>query len=206
MTNADRGRFASLLAALAASFGKEADEATAEGYWIGLCDLEIGEVELACQRAIRECKFFPVPVELRRLAGQISAPLRAVTAWGVVSAAVGSVGYMTSVDFDDPIINATVRNMGGWPRLCSLGSEDFSVWARKEFERVYSALCEAGTSPKNCGYLAGHAETENAAKGYTVEPPRRIVTGLPPHRGQVAERIAEGSRLRLLTDLTAEMS
>ena len=204
--SADRERFTELLAALASSFGREADVALAQGYWIGLADLELHEVETACARALRESEFFPKPVELRRMAGHMAADMRAVLAWGAVVSAIGRFGYMSSVDFDDPLVNATVRNMGGWPRLCAMPSDEFEVWGRKEFERVYASLCESGTSAEACAYLPGAAEGHNAAKGHHVEPPRCMECRLPPHNAEVMRRLTDnGNALRLVGAIAERM-
>lgn len=205
MTNADRPQFAHLLAALAAAFGREADEALAEGYWLGLADLEIHEVESACARALRESEFFPKPVELRRLAGHMAADMRSVLAWDSVATSVARIGHWTSVDFDDPLINATIRNMGGWTRLCTLPIEEFQVWGRKEFERIYAALCESGTSAESCAHLPGATEAHNSAKGYEVAAPRRVQTGLPPHKHNVTRMLEESDDVtRIVAALAAK--
>jgi hypothetical protein len=208
MTPADRERFAEVLAALAASFGKEADVAMAEGYWMGLADIELEEFERACARAIRESQFFPKPVELRRHAGYLAADLRAVLAWDVVCNTIARHGYVASVDFDDPLVNAAIRNMGGWPRLCAMPSEEFQVWGRKEFERIYGALCESGTSAEACMYLPGAHEGNNAAKGYEVVPPARVACKLPPHKTAVIRGLTgtEANVLRLVAGLASKKS
>lgn len=168
-------QFGEELAALCAAFGRELTEPTILAYWIGLQDLPLADVQQAIHRALRECKYMPVPAEIRRLAGGISTQERAIMAWDVVRK---NLNPYESVNFDDPIVNATIRNMGGWLRLCSMETEEFNVWARKEFERIYCALTQAGISEEQGRYLVGVIEQSNGANGWGETPEvRQIATG-----------------------------
>jgi len=173
-----------LIAALAATFNREADEAMFEGYELGLCDLPVPAVKLAVGRAIRECKFMPTVAELRELSGELLPQDRAILAWDVFSKAVPRHGYTASVDFEDPLINATIRNLGGWERCCSLQPDEFDKWLRKDFERTYQALLRSGASAKATAPLIGYHDRQNAFHGYVerITEPLRIACDLPPHR------------------------
>jgi hypothetical protein len=188
MENQDRKSFALLINALAASFGRDADEALLEGMWLGLRDLPLRALEQAVTTALRQCQYMPKAVELRQLAGEMTAATRAVHAWGVLSRAIGQHGAYRSVNFDDPVLNATVRNLGGWVRLCGMPTEEFEKWTRKEFDRIYSALCSGGVPGEQTRHLAGIHELSNSAAGHQVTAPTHVATGLPPHReGTVRE-------------------
>lgn len=204
MTENDEINFQQILKATAASLGAEFTETMAIGYWMGLNDLSFEDFNRACMRAIRECKFFPKPVELRKMAGMISPETRAVTAWGAVAKAASGIGPYVSVDFDDPLINATIRNMGGWIDLCNKPSDDFKLWCRKDFERIYTALCESGTSSEACAPLTGMHELNNAPQGYECPPARRLNSGLPEHpAGLITGAAPNSERLRLILDKTS---
>lgn len=171
--------FIRFLTALAANFGREADEPTCMAYEIGLADLPLADCKAAMLRAMRECKFMPPAAELRELAGVQKPRERAVLAWEALDNAVADVGYYRSVDFDDPFINATVRNLGGWERVCEMEGEEFPKWFRKEFERVYAALCATGIGPEQAAPLLGHFAKQNSGNGHPVQPPSKVLTGLP---------------------------
>lgn len=171
--------FLRYLGALAASFGREADEATCMAYEIGLSDLPLASCRNAMVRAMRECRFMPSPAELRELAGVQKPKDRAVLAWEALDAAIVEHGYYRSVDFDDPVINATVRNLGGWERVCDLPAEEYSKWFRKEFERVYASLAAVGVGPEQSAPLLGYYAKQNSGNGQPIAPPVKIVTGLP---------------------------
>lgn len=198
MNDHDRPRFVVALSALASTFNREPSDAMLAGYWIGMAGLPVEAVEHACQRALRSCRFMPVPAELREMAGEMKPEDRAVKAWEAYSDAVATVGYYQSVDFDDKLINATVRNLGGWMELIvRMDDEDHTdKWVRKDFERVYTSLMRSGVSPEGSRYLLGCHERNNVAKGLgdRVELPVVITTGLPP----LAEPVRIGREQQLL--------
>ena len=138
MRSGDRDRFLELISALAASFRTEATEPLLMGYWIGLQDMAIEDFERAATKAIATCRFMPVPAELRDLAGTGQA-IAAMDAWQAVIGAMRSVGRYRGVDFG-PLVNAVIRNLGGWTRLCNTDSDELHSFTRKDFERVYATM------------------------------------------------------------------
>lgn len=65
MTEADRKPFGLVMAALAAAYREECDEAVLEGYWLSLADLELPAIRGAVAIACRTSKFMPKAAELR---------------------------------------------------------------------------------------------------------------------------------------------
>lgn len=61
----DRDRVIDMLAALAEVLGVEMSPERLIGYVAALDDLSDEQIALACNRASRECQFFPRPAELR---------------------------------------------------------------------------------------------------------------------------------------------
>lgn len=175
MNEKDKERFSVLVHALSATCNRECDEALLMGYWIGLSDLEWSAFETACKRAIRECKFMPSPAELRQMAGEMTANQRSVLAWSAVERAAGEIGSYRSVDFEDPLINAVIRSMGGWPQLLLRGGHDFDKWARQEFIKAYEALDGVNVGSEECEPLPG-LQTKK-------EPPRTVSVGYETENG-----------------------
>ena len=167
----DRHYFAVLFEALCAAFRVEPSEPLAMAYWLGLKDLDAAAFEQAVGRAMREAEHMPKPVELRRLAGERTEEERSVVAWSQVRDAVRRVGAYGSVDFDDPAINAALRAMGGWPRLCGLNGDEFDVWAAKEFARQYAAWSALRVTPESeqARPLPGLSEQHNVSIGAPFE-------------------------------------
>lgn len=190
MTGADKQTFATLIHALASAFRVEATTALMQGYWLGLEDLAFEDVERAVGQALRSSQRMPAPAELRELAGEMPAAMRAVRAWDALKGAMRRHGAYQSIEFDDRAINAAVRSLGGWQRLCSLESEELDKWTRKDFEKAYLAHLKHGVSDEAGAYLVGVIEATNRFNGHDqlVKPPVTIVTGLPTTGSQTPPR------------------
>ncbi len=168
--------------ALAATFRTEASEAMLEGYWIGLEDIPFSAVQSSVVQAMRASKFMPNVAELREFAGdrKVSLADRAQVAWGVFERAVVQHGAYRSVSFDDPIVNATVRSLGGWQRCCDLPVTEFDTFLRQSFLKAYEAFARTGASDDLSAPLLGIHDQHNGLHGYGTKKPVMIATGLPP--------------------------
>lgn len=157
---------------------------TIQAYYIVTYDLDAAAIETAYFRAISEYKRMPSPAEFRELSGVLTVQVRAESAWVIVRRSIPREGSYVSVDFDDPIVNATVRALGGWPSLCDTRCGDpLEVWMRKRFVEMYVMLANKGVTVEEAAPLIGlDAVTKHASgHGHLTIPPRRIDTGLPPH-------------------------
>ncbi len=177
----DSARFLVAVSALAAAFGREVDRAFLAAFELGLKDLPIEAIERAVESCIVNVRFMPTVAELRERAGVVSPKERAVIAWEALEKARRRFGYYSTVSFDDPVINAAVRNLGGWERVSELADdpENYRVWFRKEFERVYVALCSAGVSKEQAAPLIGYCDRMNVPAGHAPQKLITITTGLP---------------------------
>lgn len=184
-----KAQIAFLVAVLAEGYRQKITEATVEAYCMGLDGLAMDCIERAVKAATQTCKFMPVPAELRELAGEFKPEDRAVHAFSELERAIAKVGYYQSPNFDDPLINATVRVHGGWERICTLPTEEFDKWFRKDFERTYAALCRTGVNGEMTAPLVGFFERTNSVLGYDRPQDRVDVrTGLP-WAGEPAKRL-----------------
>jgi hypothetical protein len=172
---------ATAVTTLSEAFRQPLTDVAARGYMIGLDDLTHEQVAMAMKRAIRESKFMPSPAELRAFAGAGGARATetvAVEAWEAVRSAMDRHDYTVSVDFGS-LVNAVVRNLGGWAWLCDqrLSALPF---VRKDFERVYALLAATQLESVRGEPLAG------AFRGAPVRVP--IGNALPPSRGALPEQ------------------
>lgn len=175
MNQSEEREFSRMFSVLAATFRVESSTALLEGYWLGLEDMPLEQVRTAVKRALRECKFMPTAFELRSLSGEMPAAVRAVSAWQDLLKAIRKHGAWYSVDFQDRLINATVRALGGWREVCAKEADDLHVWTKKEFERVYGLLAQRGEPQgEEAAHLPGQFEVTNGAGGYLVEAPKKI--------------------------------
>ena len=142
------------IAMLAGAFERAISKAGIKAYQVALSDLTPGELTTATEAALKTCRFMPSPAELRELAGRRhpDASAQAVLAWSAVRRAIDVHDYLVAtIDFG-PLVNAVIRNLGGWDTLCTatLPELDNPGWLRKRFEEVYAAL-----APTPAGQLQG---------------------------------------------------
>lgn len=184
-------RLAVSVGALGEAFRQKITKETILAYEFGLDDLEAEQIELAVRHGIKSCKFMPTPAELRELAnvGELSPAVRAERAWLVYCKAVVEVGPYKTVNFDDPVLNATVRAICRWSE-CDERPRD--SYMHREFCQVYSALCRSGVSDAEAAPLPGiHAANNAGSQGCGLTLTERqaigiaavtVETGLPPLR------------------------
>lgn len=174
------GAFEHLMLALGATFRVEVTAALRVGYWMGLRDLPLAAVQEAVAKAMATSRFMPTPRDLRDLAGVMGADQRAILAWNAVKRAIREVGSYRSVDFDDPVVNAAVRSLGGWPRLCGTDSEEMDRFIARDFQRLYRELSALQPHQDLTRYLPGVFESGGDLT--LAEAPARVAcgTGAPP--------------------------
>jgi len=173
MNASDLPSFEVCVRALFAAFGQECTEASLNGYWLGLSDLEIEQVQKAVAIAIRSTKFVAKPFELRELMGLVvNEDSRAQAAWMDVQKAL-RVGPYKSVDFEDKLCNAAIRALGGWPnyvaKFVSAKEEEF---ARHAFLKTYKNFAASAVSGEACLPLQGLSQV--TIIGGEIQGPTRI--------------------------------
>lgn len=135
--------FATSLAVLGATFDRKVTPPLIEGYWLVLEHLSEQEMAVAMKQALATCKFMPTPSELLALVRPPRNPnADVVNAWQVVRKAIDQHDYLVaSIDFG-PLVNAVIRNLGGWDTMCraTLPELDNPGWLRKRFDEIYKSL------------------------------------------------------------------
>ena len=177
-----RPKLLPLLAALLAVHQIEATDRIVKSYLLALGDIPDDRATEAIMRALKELPHMPKPSEIRQLAGLFKCEESyAIEAWNEVLKAV-SVGPYKTVDFVDSRINATIRNMGGWPSFTKrFDGAEGEKWTRQEFIKAYRLLGRY-LSAEATRPLGGITEKEVVA-GKLVDPvPVRIACGNPERR------------------------
>jgi hypothetical protein len=131
-------RFALAMVALAEVFRQQLTEQRIRLYAQALADLPVEAVEHAAQRAIKECRYFPTPAELRGFVQPVGDEI-ALLAWAGFQQAASKVGAWASLVVDDPCAAEALETIfGDWPTYCTL--EGPAVGSRKaEFIAAYRA-------------------------------------------------------------------
>jgi hypothetical protein len=190
MTESEKPKFFRVMLALAETWKEPMSDLRLEGYWMGLCDLTIADLEAAALKAIRGCTYFPRPAELREMVH--GNPERNVElAWMTWKNAARRFGGGASIVIEDAALADTLTQMfGGWPEACAkeLSPE---MWAsvRKEFDRVYGTMLERGA--RGMRYLVGSHERNNSSRSdWQRFTPVGLISGatLKQLSGEQAER------------------
>lgn len=183
MNLADKQEFGRLITDVMAFYGKDVS-AFALGVWWEACQaFEIEQVRrtlTAHAMHPENGQYAPKPADLvRELAGTYTD--RALMAWGRVSRAMSEVGAYASVDFTDPVIHATVRELGGWSAICRVPNDE-QQFLQKRFCDFFRTYTTRGVTEAPLA-LQGEHDTGNAAKA--LESPgevRRLGTPGPVRR------------------------
>lgn len=184
----DKVPFSVAIGALCETFGQQATKPILHGYWLGLQDLELTDVQRAVAVSIRSATSLPRPVELRRFAGEQTGEQRAIAAWGDVLRGL-TIGPYKHIDFQDKLVNAAIRNLGGWPTFCGrFVDEESEKWARLDFIRAYQAFAAGGVDGEVCLPLAGLSQAE-IVNGEQSKPVPRLIE-CSPDRAKEPRRIA----------------
>lgn len=136
----NKERFHRIMMAMGAVFGTQVTEAMLDAYWMALEDLELDELARAAKAMISGSEFFPRPVQIRRAAGEKSPEDRAADAWVCFEQAWRRYSS-AELDFEDSLINATVRAIGG-PAALGDKTVDEWPWVQKAFEKTYARYCQ----------------------------------------------------------------
>lgn len=212
---ASKEKIAVTIAALCEAFNRSPTKATFMAYEIGLGDISDEQLDRAALATLQSAsqKFMPTPGELRALAlteGR-GVESRVDEAWSTLNRAIDKFGAGRSVNFRDGLINATVRMLGGWERICQLPVEEFEKWFQKDFRATYSRFMQSGPPVDSAGYLVGETERVNGTwvgfpclkdgKIYELPMPEEMdspykpLIESPPATTQIGERPADIPRV-----------
>lgn len=208
MKPSDKTEFGEVIGVMAVTYRQEATTPFLRAYWLGLSDLTMDQIRRGTTRALQTLKFMPTPAEIREMSGELNKADRAAHAWSEFERAVVAHGGYKSVTFDDPLINATVRALGGWMRCCNLPCEEFDKWLRKDFIGHYTAFCSQLPGDDAMRPLVGSHCKENGILGHDHRSNRVVQIGTsvkplidPPEKreclpgGQLAKQIADSRRV-----------
>lgn len=175
MVDGDKAGFAVAIGALFASFGQDATQAIMQGYWLGLNDLDLSQVQQSVAMALKRSKFLPKPAELREFVGaNASEDDLAMSAWGDVLKAV-RLGPYKHVDFEDKLCNAVIRNLGGWVTFLERFKDaESEKWLRFDFVKCYKSFAKSGVNGEMIEPLAGLGEREVVNGQLCLPVPRKI--------------------------------
>lgn len=129
-----------LITKLHVALQKSVDEMTLEVYSEALEDIPMATLRQTVHAAIRTAKFMPTVGELRILAGfDVTGGNRAIAAFAELAKAVSRHGPYKTIRFNDPLMNQTIQDLGGWVRVCETPDSVWYDFFRKRFIETYVA-------------------------------------------------------------------
>lgn len=166
--------FAAGFASLCELFNAKPSHELTDLYFNSVQDLTPEEWTIAVERATGSAVYMPKPAELRNFAGrgEQQRKLEAVVAWEIVRAAMDKYDYVRSMDFG-PMVNAVVRNMGGWIHLCDRTERDLT-FERRRFEELYLLFAGTKISAQRAAPLRGQFGGKPVLFQIPGQPPRRV--------------------------------
>jgi hypothetical protein len=145
-------RFTAAYMLMCKALGEEYDPQRRDIYWDILSE-EFGpsRIEAGIRGAMRRCKWFPKPAEIRaHIPGVHATPEdAAISAWGEFLAGFrthGADACRGRTDWTDPAIPHVIARLGGWDAVRNWPERELQ-WKRKEFVAAYTAAQAAGALP-----------------------------------------------------------
>lgn len=185
MNHNDRKDFAELLTDALAFYGKDVSPFSLSVWWEACQGFDIEQVRKALTKHALDPdggQFAPKPADLVR-ALQGTKTDRSLVAWSKVYRAMSEVGAYASPDFGDNAIHAAVNDMGGWPKLCHISTDELP-FTQKRFCDLYRAHNASGYQ-EPVQLIGLHAEANGAKAISNRTEPVRV--GMAARRLQVVQ-------------------
>jgi hypothetical protein len=171
MKPTDREKFLTVLAGVHDFYGKELSTFAGQ-VWLEACDgFDVEQVTKALSAHLMDAErgqWMPKPADIvRQLQGTHTD--RALVAWGKVLGAMQRVGAYSDVVFDDAVIHASIRDIGGWVAICRSSTDELPHLQRRfcDSYRAYARRPDVDYPPR----LQGEHSAINAAAGFSVGLP-----------------------------------
>lgn len=188
----NRAEFAECVGLLSASVGRDMQKSQAEAWFLLLQDLTGDELRAGIAGALQAHMYagFP-PIGLIRQHARPETPKlldsesAAISAWTAVLGAITKIGVYSGVDFG-PLVNATIRSLGGWQRLGDTSLEDLARFVRPQFLQSFRAFMSTGVREREGAALRGifQEQVVRVDLQLPLSPPKM----LPSLGSQVVER------------------
>jgi hypothetical protein len=182
-----------VMAGLAEVYEKELTAGLIQVYTAALQDLTIEDLQRAAGRHLNDAtrgQFWPKPADLRFQA-QGDTQLVSIRAWNKAIEAAERHGSLETVVFDDPAIQVTIRQMGGWVHFCARTTDQDTHWIERDFREQYAAVQNANSWSEKLPRLEGTVERDNRRRGFLNAIPEPKLIGDKVQAKQVAGSLEE---------------
>lgn len=175
MDHSEKPRFAQAMAGLAAIYSKDLPEVLIEIYWDSLKRFDFNAVGVAFKRHYEgeSGAFWPKPSDIITII-EGSSEDRSIAAWYKADKAVRERGPYMSVLFDDPVIMATIEQMGGWIDFCQSPDEEDHKFKGERFKKAYRANLRKADL-EHPEKLIGISESNSSMRGIKSTEPVALI-------------------------------
>lgn len=162
-----RNEFAICMGVLEAAYPRtgKLNQQQLDVWFDNLSDLTVEQLRTAVRTAIRQGDDWPSVAKLRNYSGADGIPAkdRPLVAWNAVVDARDKLTEHHSVYFDDPVVNAVIRQLGGWQELMNTPANEMR-WLQKDFCAAYTALSAVALRDEQTARLPGVQGMSRSAK------------------------------------------
>lgn len=140
MNEGDKTKFQQHLTGVMSFYRQDVSPFALSVWWLACKAFDFEQVSKALTGHAMDAdrgQFPPKPADIVRQLGGTSTD-KAMVAWGKAHEAAASVGAYTDVVFDDPVIHATIQDLGGWVKFCRTETEELS-YLQHRFTESYRA-------------------------------------------------------------------
>ncbi|MCD6449880.1 MAG: hypothetical protein J7L34_05165 [Thermotogaceae bacterium] len=198
----ERKQFGQLMVLLAENYNREYSQALQKAWEYKLRQYPYKQVEKAILEYIATKKFPPKLADIVELLekpcaiNKETAEALAEQAWAEVLSYMATVGAYESVKFRDPIVNAVIKQLGGWITLCQKTYSELETNTKWDFKKLYIAYAISGSCPE-VNYLPGINELTNEQVGFCEAIKLPLLIGQERIKVQLVYLEEETQRLAL---------
>lgn len=185
MRNDQASEFQRLLTDALAFYGKDVSTFALSVWWEACQPFDMEQVRKAMTTHATDPEhgqFAPKPADIVK-ALQGTKTDRALMAWSTVYRAFSEVGAYASPEFGDNATHAAINDMGGWPKLCHISTDELP-FTQKRFCDLYRAHNSSGYQ-EPVQLIGLHAEANGAKAISNRTEPVRV--GMAARRLQVVQ-------------------
>jgi len=177
MQESDKKKFLEVLTAMSELYDSPLSSISIDIYWKAVSKYPLNKFLAAAKQHTETSKWMPKPSDFidGMQGNELSVGERSNLAWLGVASAARSIGGNRGVCFDDPLIHAVIRSLGGWVSLCRGKQEYFNSTVRNAFIKTYEHMAACADKGNILGTIASLAPLGGALGDDTMY----VSTGLP---------------------------
>jgi hypothetical protein len=165
--------FYALIADVLGYWKQDVSEFALNVWWSGCQNFDYQQVSMALSQHATDPdkgQFAPKVADIVRILGGTRTD-RSLREWGRVYEAMSRVGAYSDVDFGDSATHSTIRDMGGWPKICRTEMDQLSYLQHRfcELYKMHDGQCDAVPA------LMGDRSPDEMYRKKGIKPPKPVL-------------------------------